>query len=468
MNSEKFNISSILDCINKKQLSDVTLNLQAAVANQVVFYKIRESATSLDLFLKRLNSSKFGILIINRHIEEVSSLANVFECSEDDFDKIQKDILDKFYPLVRSEVQTLKIVGVTGTNGKTTVVNLSRQISSMLGFKALSLGTLGIFDGEKKVPFEVANTTPSYMELRKIIYRYRKFDVLFMEVSSHALFQNRLGDLKLDGAAFTNFTQDHLDYHNNMENYFEAKRKIVKYLKSERYLVLSNRDQDIAQRLNNCGDGDKIKKAQELDKLGINTFDLPYFFKAPYNIENLEISLELNNQLWRSTEELELKKLTPPEGRFFPIFMKNGGVVIIDYAHTPDALLSVSRAIRSSLKGDLHILFGCGGDRDRPKRKKMGKIASDLGDFVYITSDNPRFEDPNVIISEIVEGVIKKETKLFIEERREVAIQYAFSKIRGGDVLLVVGKGHEEYQERRGKKLFFSDRQVVSRLCERQ
>lgn len=467
MNHRSMNRSEILDClrnliqskfnISEGRLLDVTTNLQDATKNSIVFYNIRDGEKSLDLFYSRVKSVDFGILIINKVPEKLSNKENILVINQDDFLLAQKTILDRLFPI---ELGRFKIVGVTGTNGKTTVVNLAMQISTLLGHSACSIGTIGVYNADGKIDIEIGNTTPSYVELRKIIYKVSEnHDVAFCEVSSHALDQDRMYDLKLDVAGWTNFTQDHLDYHETMEDYFQAKCKIFKNsLKpTGSFIVPYQQKKLIGNILNEMSDS-SVKLSVSND--AGDKHEMPLFYHADFNKSNLELALALNSSLWKLKDiNLDLKKIHTPRGRF-SIIEFDKKVVVIDYAHTPDALKNVIESTKDGFPAsNVKVLFGCGGDRDKSKRCIMGKVASNAADSVIVTSDNPRTEDPDEIISDILQG-LKNHSYEKITDRKS-AIEKSLSDLKDGDILIIAGKGHEEYQEVNGVKYPFSDFEVA-------
>jgi UDP-N-acetylmuramoyl-L-alanyl-D-glutamate--2,6-diaminopimelate ligase len=436
-------------------LSSITTNLQNAKKSDVVFYKINQTQKSQELFEERLKKSEPGLVIINKG-NELITRENCLFIDEANFLIVQKLLCDKFFP----DKKTMKLVGVTGTNGKTTTVNLAMQISTFLNHPALSLGTIGLFNSNGVVKDDLESTTPSYVELRKIIFEFQdKYHVLFMEVSSHALVQERLFDLKLDQAAWTSFSQDHLDYHSTMQEYFEAKLKIVKnYLNPNSKLLLPEAELEMNKKIKENLSLDKFEIAKNLDDYKI--YDLPLFYRSKFNRSNVELALSLNEKLWSTKlDSFDLAKINTPKGRFSIIEIGETSMAIIDYAHTPDALTNVGLAVKEAFPTHkIIVVFGCGGNRDKTKRKLMGKAVSGFADKIMVTSDNPRDENPEDIILDIIPGITINYEAM---TDRKNAIIACLDDMEEGEVLLIAGKGHEEYQEIKGIKLPFSDFEIV-------
>jgi len=439
---EQFSIKSQIN--QNLKIDTLTTNMEGASKGCAVFYKIYNNEKSKSSFSTRVSCSNPELIITTCYVDILEKY-NYIIVEENDFLEVQKLLCDNLYPFDSS---SLKIVGVTGTNGKTTVANLCVDISLQYKKKAFSIGTIGIFDSEKEIYPTPNATTPSYVELRKILNTFQDdYDVLFFEVSSHALEQKRLLDLELDAAAWTSFSQDHLDYHKTLEDYFLAKAKIAD---KSNCLYIPQSETELASMLKKSNIDYKIAKS--LNERGI-TKTSPAF-EASYNKSNLELALMLNEYLW-GEKETDVLKLSPPKGRFTTIEFKMG-YVIVDYAHTPDALDNVCHAIKEAFpKFTLSVVFGCGGDRDKTKRPLMAEAVGKYADEIIVTSDNPRTENPEKIIDDIVPGL--KNLKYQRVEDRKDAIEMAISNCNKNSVVLIAGKGHEEYQEINGKKHDFSD-----------
>ena len=377
--------------------------------------------------------------------------------------------------------QPENIAAVTGTNGKTSIADFTRQVLIMMGQKAASLGTLGLIKNNEEPQY--AMTTPDTLTIHKTLRSLAddNFKYLIMETSSHGLCQYRVGGVKFKVAGFTNLTRDHLDYHKTMENYYKAKELLFTEFLEPNGAAVLNADIDIFNRLKNAcistgkrvisygRNGEQLKllhatplaHGQMLDVLyyGKNvSLNIPLAgeFQAMNVLCALGILAELTKQPFEVVKYIE--KIHGAKGRLELVAQTpNGAAIYVDYAHTPDAIENVIKALRPHCSGKLRILFGCGGDRDKGKRPLMGKIANDLADVVYITDDNPRSEEPEVIRAEILAACPKG---IDIGNRGE-AIKQAISELESGDILIVAGKGHEPGQIIKGVTHHFSDHEEV-------
>ncbi len=439
------------------EILDLTSNLQTATPRHLVFYKLHADAKSLENFHKRLEQAQPGLLVLNRHPGQIDKpYLLIDECC---FLKAQKILLDEFYPFPTH----LKLVGITGTNGKTTTVNLAQQIAEQMGHPSISFGTLGICKNGKIIE-DLGGTTPSYIELRRLIHQYGKTEeAVFFEVSSHALIQDRLHDLRLDATAWTSFSQDHLDYHKTMEEYFEAKTLVYsKYSKLGAPFFIPQEEKELILKLEKANA--PLKRTRSLKDFGFH--QVPPFFRADFNRNNFELALELNEYIWKTAPQIDLNKLILPQGRFATIEFKEK-LVVIDYAHTPDALENICKAVKRSFPGcELSLVFGCGGNRDKSKRPIMGAISERYADKLYITSDNPRDEVPETIIDEILVG-LKSPSTSFHHPDRTFAIEKALSESSSTGIIVIAGKGHEDYQEIKGIKHTYSDFTVVENFIKK-
>jgi UDP-N-acetylmuramoyl-L-alanyl-D-glutamate--2,6-diaminopimelate ligase len=375
----------------------------------------------------------------------------------------------------------MTVIGVTGTNGKTTVTYLLESIMREAGRKTAIIGTTGFFDGDN---WEcLAHTTPESADLWNILKRVKENDAetVAVEISSHAIAFDRTWGLDVDTAIFTNLTQDHLDFHKDMQDYKETKFRLFAEIKSNAPAIINADDPAGRELLALLGarpsvsysieskNGDLWVEIEEATLVGsavvlhYQGLALPVFIKLPglHNVSNLAAAAGAALALGIEPEPLKqgVESLTCVPGRMEPVPNDRGFFVFVDYAHTPDALAHLINAARSLTKHRVITLLGCGGDRDRNKRPKMGQIASELSDFVFVTSDNPRTENPRAIVDEILTGV-DTEAKKSIVDRRE-AIFEAVGLLEPGDVLLVAGKGHEDYQILGTEKIHFDDREVI-------
>ena len=388
---------------------------------------------------------------------------------------VQKYIVDNY----KDEVNKLRIIGVTGTNGKTTTCFLTYQALKKLGVNAAYMGTIGFYYGDTK--YELNNTTPEILDLYSYFIEALEQGVtdVVMEVSSHSLCEKRVEGLEFSEVAFTNLTEDHLDYHKTMENYLNAKLLILKQIKKDG-LVIVNNDDDYGKyfevgnykTLGYSGDNYKILDYSQTDKGTLISFmvdgknyEVETNLRSKFNVYNYLTCLALLNNLGFSIDEIAevTKSIYPPKGRCEQIAV-NGGEAVIDYAHTPDAVDKIISAFLENKKGKVITIVGCGGDRDPLKRPIMGNIASEKSDYVIFTSDNPRTEDPKAILDDIVKGVRKDNYEVEID--RPTAIRKGLDMIGKNDVLLILGKGHEDYQIIGHTKHHLDDAEEVRKYLE--
>jgi UDP-N-acetylmuramoyl-L-alanyl-D-glutamate--2,6-diaminopimelate ligase len=370
----------------------------------------------------------------------------------------------------------LKIVGVTGTNGKTTTATLLYRIATELGYKVGLISTVeNIIAGEVR---PATHTTPDSVTLTRLFHEMTEkgCEYVFMEVSSHALDQNRVWGVNFVGGIFTNLTHDHLDYHKNFENYFAAKKKFFQML-PRRAFALTNADNEYGLKMLHGINANQFSYGFEKDshfhgeikKLDFNGLelsfnDIPIKSKllGKFNAYNLLSVWSVSSLLGFDMNKVNkiLETIEPPAGRFQHFTSPSEVLVVVDYAHTPDALEKILMAIKEikPKEGKIISVFGCGGDRDPIKRKIMGKIGATLSDFAIFTSDNPRSEDPGKIIEQMKEGLSSEDFKKIktITNRHE-AIKESMKLAQKGDIILCAGKGHEDYQEIKGVKHHFDD-----------
>lgn len=388
---------------------------------------------------------------------------------------VQKYIVDNY----KDEVNKLRIIGVTGTNGKTTTCFLTYQALKKLGVNAAYMGTIGFYYGDTK--YELNNTTPEILDLYSYFIEALEQGVtdVVMEVSSHSLCEKRVEGLEFSEVAFTNLTEDHLDYHKTMENYLNAKLLILKQIKKDGVVIVNN-DDDYGKyfevgnykTLGYSGDNYKILDYSQTDKGTLISFmvdgknyEVETNLRSKFNVYNYLTCLALLNNLGFSIDEIAevTKSIYPPKGRCEQIAV-NGGEAVIDYAHTPDAVDKIISAFLENKKGKVITIVGCGGDRDPLKRPIMGNIASEKSDYVIFTSDNPRTEDPKAILDDIIKGVRKDNYEVEID--RPTAIRKGLDMIGKNDVLLILGKGHEDYQIIGHTKHHLDDAEEVRKYLE--
>ncbi len=358
----------------------------------------------------------------------------------------------------------IKVIGVTGTNGKTTTATLLHQLFRNMGYKAGMIGTVVNKINDEK--FEAKNTTPGPIELNNLLNKMvdAGCEYCFMEVSSHAMDQGRVAGVTFAGGVFTNLTHDHLDYHQNFDNYFQAKKKFFQMLPSGAF-ALTNIDDSYGAKM---VEGIKAKKYTYSRKNDADFTDhletkLIGEFNA-YNILGIYATAVLLDQDKEKVKE-EIKKLEPAPGRFVALTSPSGVIAVVDYAHTPDALENVLKTIQGiKQKGRVIAVFGCGGDRDRTKRPIMAHIGYNMSDIIILTSDNPRTENPEAILEDMRHGISSlSQDKVYIVNDRKDAIIKACGIAKPGDYILVAGKGHENYQEVNGVKNHFDDMEELKK-----
>ena len=376
--------------------------------------------------------------------------------------------------------EKLKLVGATGTNGKTTIATLLYNMFRKLGYKCGLLSTVCNYIEEEVVPAD--HTTPDPIELNRLLAQMvdAGCQYVFMECSSHAIAQKRIGGLKFSVGIFTNLTRDHLDYHKTFENYRDAKKAFFDMLPKGSYAIINADDKNGSVMVQNTKATVKTYSTRQMADyrarliechfegmyLEIDGHEVGVQFIGKFNVSNLLAVYGTARVLGEKPEDIliALSTLGSVSGRLEPIRSADGFTAIVDYAHTPDAIENVLNAIHEVLdgRGKVITVCGAGGNRDKGKRPLMAKEAARQSDRVIITSDNPRFEDPQEIINDMLAGLDRQQMKkvLSIVDRRE-AIRTACMMAQKGDVILIAGKGHEDYQEIKGVKHHFDDKEVV-------
>ena len=378
----------------------------------------------------------------------------------------------------------LKLVGVTGTNGKTTIATLLYTMFRRFGHKCGLLSTVCNYIEEEAIPAD--HTTPDPIELNRLLARMVEAgcEYVFMECSSHAIAQRRIGGLKFAGGLFTNLTRDHLDYHKTVENYRDAKKAFFDMLPKDAFAITNADDKNGLFMVQNTKATVKTYSVRSMADyrarivechfegmyLEIDGHEVGVQFIGKFNVSNLLAVYGAAVMLGKQPEDvlLVMSTLKSVAGRLEPIRSEEGVTAVVDYAHTPDALDNVLKAIREVLEGTggkVITVCGAGGNRDKGKRPLMAQEAVKQSDQVIITSDNPRFEEPQDIINDMLAGLDQKQLKkvVAIVDRRE-AIKTASLLAHKGDVILIAGKGHEDYQEIKGVKHHFDDREVVREI----
>ena len=382
----------------------------------------------------------------------------------------------------KDEFKDLKLIGITGTNGKTTSAYLTYQMLLDLGKKAAYIGTIGFMCGDyfKELP----NTSPEILTTYKLLEKAKEMECEYvvMEVSNFALDQKRIEGLEFVAGAFTNLTEDHLDYHKTMENYLKAKLLLTDYIKKDGVLLVNKDDEaskKFIERFKNTktfgyGNADYDILSDDIYpdhtdiifKVNEKEYKVTTNLTSKFNVYNYFTMFSILHELGFKINELieETKYLKAPKGRCETYKVKDG-FAVVDYAHTPDAVLKTVTAYKELAKGRVITLVGCGGDRDPMKRPIMGEIASNYSDYVIFTNDNPRTEDPENIMKDILKGV-KKDNYEVCLDRRE-AIKKALDMIKKDDIVLLLGKGHEDYQILGHTKVHLDDSEEILKYIEK-
>ncbi len=380
----------------------------------------------------------------------------------------------------------MKLVGVTGTKGKTTTSYLLKAIMEQAGYSCGLIGTTGNMIGSRKLKSDL--TTPDPIELHATLRQMADagVQVVSMEVSAHALDMHRLDGLVFEAACYTNLSQDHLDYFHTMERYFEAKRQL--FTTGMARNASFNADEDTTPNMLRdlkipyitygiCATADLYARDIEISEEGVR-FDLKLRdmhnitinlkMTGMFNVYNAIAAASLAMILGVSAEDIKqgLESVKGVPGRIEMLPTNTPYKVILDYSHTPDALENILTTVREFARKRVIVVFGCGGDRDHGKRPIMGEIGGRLADYSILTSDNPRTEDPNAILASVEEGIQKTRGKYTVIENRRDAIKHALETGREGDIIILAGKGHETYQEIMGVKRPFDEKVVVAELLE--
>lgn len=446
-----------------------------------VFVAIKGNRQDGNYFIHQASARGAAIIVVEKKAPRIKLKGKAVFLPVDDCRKFFAQASDEFYG---SPSKKIKVVGITGTNGKTTISYLVEAIAKECSKSCGVIGTINYRFQGKTIPAK--NTTPGAGLIQSLLKKMlaKKVTYCAMEVSSHALDQDRVSGVKFNRAIFTNLTQDHLDYHKNLENYFLAKLKLFAGLDSSAKAIINNDDpysgrvkEATAAKIFTYG----IKHKSTLTAKDIN-FSLrgtEFTLVGPgikmrirthlvgrYNVYNILAAVA-----WAISEKLPVGQIKSAIENFKNVpgrLQKVKGTkklnIFVDYAHTPDALFNVISALRPLVEGKIIVVFGCGGERDKLKRPRMGRVVTDLADYAILTSDNPRSENPRQIIKDIRQG-IKKNNFCLAPQRRQ-AIAKGLKLIQKGDCLLIAGKGHENYQILKNKILKFSDREVVKKCLQ--
>lgn len=441
-----------------------------------LFVAIKGTQTDGHKFIaKAIELGATAILCEDMPEEKIESVSYLQVASTED---VVGQVATNFYG---NPSKKLKLVGVTGTNGKTTIATLLYNMFRKFGHRCGLLSTVCNYIEDEAIAAD--HTTPDPIELNHLLHRMVEAgcEYAFMECSSHAIAQKRIGGLTFAGGIFTNLTRDHLDYHKTFENYRNAKKAFFDGLPKEAFAITNADDKNGSVMVQNCKANIKTYSIRQMADfrahiiechfegmyLEINGREVGVQFIGKFNVSNLLAVYGAAVMLGKNPEDVlvVMSTLKSVAGRLEPIRSKDGITAVVDYAHTPDALENVLNAIHEVLEGkEGHVITVCGagGNRDKGKRPLMAQEAVKQSDRVIITSDNPRFEEPQDIINDMLAGLTPQQMKkvVSIVDRKE-AIRTACMMAQKGDVILIAGKGHEDYQEIKGVKHHFDDREVV-------
>ena len=463
----------------KEEVEVLGVNIDSRIVqNGDMFIAVRGTQTDGHAYIASAEE-KGAVAIVCENIPEKQN-PNVAYIVVPDAQAVTGKIATTFYGNPSS---TLKLVGVTGTNGKTTIATLLYKLFMAMGHRCGLLSTVCNYINGKAYPS--THTTPDAISLNRMLAEMvaAGCEYAFMEVSSHALAQERVGGLEFAGAIFTNLTRDHMDFHETMENYLKAKKSFFDNLPRNAFAITNLDDKNGPVMVQNCkGDVKSYStrticdyKARLVEThldgmiLEFNNREFSTLLTGRFNISNLLAIYGAAVELGKDPEEVlrVMSTLRPVSGRFEALHAPNGVSAIVDYAHTPDALKNVLSTINDVLRGRGNIItvVGAGGNRDKGKRPIMATEAVKGSNRVILTSDNPRFEEPQDIINDMLAGLNDEQKKnvISIVDRKE-AIRTAFALAQKGDVILVAGKGHEDYQEIKGVKHHFDDKEIIREI----
>jgi UDP-N-acetylmuramoyl-L-alanyl-D-glutamate--2,6-diaminopimelate ligase len=480
-------LTQLLDAIEVKQvvgdveksIADVTCDSRT-VKEGSLFVAVRGVSVDAHQFLHQVAEAGAAAVVCEELPAELAD--SVTYVLVDDSTIALAHLASAWYDYPSSK---LKLVGVTGTNGKTTIATLLYELSQLMGHKAGLLSTVQNIVDKRVEPAK--QTTPDHLTLNRLLHEMVEAgcEYAFMEVSSHACVQRRVDGLKFAGGIFTNLTRDHLDYHGSVDNYIAAKKMFFDSLESDAFAVV-NIDDKVGKVMVQNTKASKysyslltladykcrvIEDRLDGTALNINGTDLDVMFTGRFNAYNLTAVYAAAVLLGWDKEQVLVKmsQLVPVAGRFQTMRSPRGYTAIVDYAHTPDALINVLDTANEVMngRGTLITVCGCGGNRDSGKRPIMAREAALRSGKLILTSDNPRFEDPEAILRDMEAGLPdeKRATTLTITDRRQ-AIKTACQLAQPGDVIIVAGKGHEDYQEIQGVKHHFDDREEIAKVFE--
>ena len=463
--SKIINIEKVYNFKSNNNFASITSNSKLVNKNTIFIYDKNSKAKKI--FIEEAIKNNTPAIISNKYFKFI----NIPQFIVSDINYEKELLLKKIYKKL-----PYKTIAVTGTNGKTSVVWYISQILSKLKYNTCSYGTLGYFRNGKKIN-DTNLTTPAYEELYKFGFFPNKKNIFIFEASSHALDQNRIGNYPIDIGAITNISHDHLDYHKSFLDYKKAKLKLfTKHLSNKGYAVVNSRIKNVTnftKKIKSLSIKTNFFGTRNIYLKKINKYYYLFLNKYRYQIKklNLNTDFELENLecailccMLLNISEKKIVKTLPyinnPIGRLQTInYIKKKSKIIIDYAHTPDALKRILKSLTLNKKKP-NLLFGCGGNRDKDKRMQMGIIANNYANKVYITDDNPRYENPLFIRK----SILKYCPSAFEIPNRKNAIIKAVQDIGINEILIIAGKGHEKIQIIKNKKIKFDDFQIVKKL----
>ncbi|NOZ47484.1 MAG: UDP-N-acetylmuramoyl-L-alanyl-D-glutamate--2,6-diaminopimelate ligase [Chlorobi bacterium] len=455
-------------------VSKVSFNSKEVEKN-TLFVAVKGTQNDGHKYINNAVDKGANVIVCQQIPEKISK--NITYIQVDDSHKALGIIASNFYS---NPSRLIKLVGITGTNGKTTVATLLYHLFTGLGYKSGLLSTVENYIGNKRV--EATHTTPDSLQINSLLRQMVDdgCEYCFMEVSSHAIDQKRIEALQFDGAVFTNITHDHLDYHKTFNNYIDAKKSLFDNLDKSAFALINNDDRNAKIMVQNTNATIKNYALKSLADysckiienhpsgmlLQINKTEVWVQFIGDFNASNL-LAVFAVSQLTGINEDLALtglSKLKPVTGRLDLVKNSSGIIALVDYAHTPDALQNVLTSLNKVKKKGQQIItvVGAGGNRDKAKRPVMAKNAGKLSDILILTSDNPRDEDPEAILKDMEKGIDSLISKVTVIVDRKQAIKTACVFAKPGDIILVAGKGHETYQEIKGVKYPFNDKEILN------
>ncbi|MFD2113579.1 Mur ligase family protein [Thiorhodococcus fuscus] len=433
------------------------------------FQRFDDGRSDREILERYLARSACSVLVVNRMLDCFDRLPGkaIYVTRRGEWAETVSRFCDLAYPL---DTASVDFIGVTGTNGKTTTVKYLESILSAHGRRVLSIGTLGVFLNGARLT-ETGFTSPPQIELRRLLHAHReRYDLVAMEASSHALDQGRVHGIPFQNAGWTNFTQDHLDYHHDEAAYFDAKARILDLIPPDGRLYCSSAA--VVERLQKRGAPRVAVELLHPDPLPSEALAAKPFLALEYNRQNYALACALADGVLGDgeTENPHWRHLQAVDGRFECQVVGNR-TIVIDFAHTPDALDTILRAIRAGFpQSRVLTLFGCGGDRDHGKRPLMGAAVARYSDQAIVTSDNPRTEDPAAIVADILTGMPEEGREVILDRAAAIAHLFDWLDARPAEepwVALIAGKGHERYIDRDGHKVYFSDQDEVARNLRR-